>query len=142
MAIKSPDVKVLWARSGNRCALCFASLTHESTKASPVGQQAHIKGENSGKGKKPSARYDQEQSDDARNSYGNLILLCPTCHTIIDKNEEEYTVERLLSIKELHERKITESIRSQTLNVTYYELEHTLRHLVQNQAEQASDDLH
>lgn len=141
MAIKLKDVKVLWAKSGNRCAICFKSLTHESEDVSAVGEQAHIKGENSGKSKQPSARYDKLQSEDERNSYANLVLLCPTCHTIIDKNEAEYTVERLHIIKDEHERKIADSIKKQTLNVTFYELEHTLRHLIRNQPTAADEDL-
>jgi hypothetical protein len=131
VSIPIPDVKVLWAKSGNRCAICFIPLTRELSSTILVGQQAHIKGEHAGKNNKPSsARYDDAQSRTERNSYANLILLCPTCHTTIDKDETSYSVERLHSIKQLHERKIEESIRENTLNVTFFELEDVLRHLV------------
>jgi len=137
-----PDMKVLWARSGNRCAVCFIALTQDLTKATPIGEQAHIKGEHSGQGSiKQSARYDENQSNSERNSYANYILLCPTCHTTIDKDEITYTVDRLLSIKNLHERKISEAIKSCALNVTFYELEHTLRHLINNLDTSATNDL-
>lgn len=142
MAIAQPDMKVLWAKSGNRCAICFAPLTQELTKAIPIGEQAHIKGEHSGKGTvKKSARYDEHQTISDRNSYTNLMLLCPTCHTTIDKDETAYTVERLISIKDQHERKISDAIKASTINVTYYELEHTLRHLILNLDITATTDL-
>lgn len=141
--IPPPDVKVLWAKSGNRCAICFQALTHSNSSMSvPVGEQAHIKGENPGKNGKPSsARYDSQQDKYERNSYNNLILLCPTCHTKIDKDEVSYTVERLHSVKQLHERKVEDSIRQNALNVTFYELEDVLRHLVNTGAGGSSYDL-
>nr|WP_190277844.1 HNH endonuclease [Colwellia psychrerythraea] len=41
------------------------------------------------------------------NTYQNLILLCANDHTAVDKNTEYYTVDRLLSIKEEHENKVS-----------------------------------
>ena len=143
MAISDPDVKVLWAKSGNRCAICFTSLTHDGDiKTVPVGQQAHIKGEHSGNNNaKASARYDVGQSNTERNSYANLILLCPTCHTKIDKDEQTFTVDRLHAIKEQHEQKIANAIKSSAINVTFFELADTLRHLVANKSVGAVYDL-
>lgn len=47
-------------------------------------------------------------------NYVNLILLCPTHHTIIDKAPEgQFTVERLLQWKATHERRIEESLAAQ-----------------------------
>jgi hypothetical protein len=61
---------------------------------------AHIKGERPG-----ANRYDPNQSPTERNVYGNLILLCPNHHTLIDKpeNEHEFSVDKLASFKEDHE---------------------------------------
>jgi hypothetical protein len=39
----------------------------------------------------------------------NLILLCPTCHTIIDKAESDYTRETLLTWKTAHAQKISDA---------------------------------
>ena len=82
----------------------------ENTQSYTVGEMAHIKGEKPG-----SNRYDSSQDDSDRNSYENLILLCPTHHTIIDKpeNEETYSVARLLKIKEEHEAFILRRLTSQ-----------------------------
>lgn len=46
-----------------------------------------------------------EQKSDANfevNSFDNLMMLCPSCHTIIDKNEKAYPRELLLGWKANH----------------------------------------
>lgn len=63
-----------------------------------TGEVCHIKGARPG-----SARYDPGQTDVERHAYPNLILMCPTHHTVIDDDEEAYTVERLCKIKAAHE---------------------------------------
>lgn len=100
MAASGPsvtDVKVLFARSGNRCAFpkCTSPIVLDGTL---VGEVCHIKGAKLG-----SARHDPGQSDIDRNAYSNLILLCSTHHTVVDDDEEAYTVERLNRMKALHE---------------------------------------
>jgi hypothetical protein len=42
-------------------------------------------------------------NDTERHAYNNLILMCPTHHTVIDDDEEAYSVERLYKIKAEHE---------------------------------------
>jgi hypothetical protein len=63
-----------------------------------TGEVCHIKGARPG-----SARYDPGQTDVERHAYANLVLMCPTHHTVIDDDEEAYTVERLFKIKAVHE---------------------------------------
>lgn len=63
-----------------------------------TGEVCHIKGARLG-----SARYDDQQTDLERHAYANLILMCPTHHTVIDDDEETYTVDRLCKIKAAHE---------------------------------------
>jgi hypothetical protein len=91
------DIKLLFARSGNRCAFpkCRASMALNDTL---TGEVCHIKGTRPG-----SARYDPTQADVERHAYANLVLMCPTHHTVIDDDEEAYTVERLCKIKAAHE---------------------------------------
>lgn len=67
-----------------------------------VGEVCHIKGSRPG-----SARYDSAQSATERNHRDNLILMCPTHHTVIDDDEISYPVERLLLIKRDHEANAT-----------------------------------
>jgi hypothetical protein len=91
------DIKLLFARSGNRCAFPKCSAPMEANETL-TGEICHIKGARPG-----SARYDSHQTDVERHAYANLVLMCPTHHAVIDDDEEEYTVERLCKIKVAHE---------------------------------------
>lgn len=108
MGINQKDIKLLWGRSGNRCAICKMILTQDKTAESAsftLGEQAHIVGE-----KENSARGMSMLTEEHRNSYHNLILLCPNHHAEIDKNEEDWPTERLYQIKSTHELWVTESL--------------------------------
>lgn len=109
MAISSKSIKLLWSNAAGRCSFvgCNERLSvEEAAEVSPytIGEMAHIKGNKLG-----SNRYDVEQSADERDSYENLILLCPTHHTLIDKveNEDKYNVEVLHGMKREHENFIS-----------------------------------
>ena len=92
-----PTLKGLFAKSSNRCAFpkCTVNLVQGDTL---LGRVCHIKGSKPG-----SARYDPSQDDADRHSDGNLIILCPNHHAVIDDDDETYTVERLLRMKAQHE---------------------------------------
>ncbi len=45
-------------------------------------------------------------SEEERGAFENLILLCPVCHTIIDKAPEVYTDEVILRWKRMHAEKL------------------------------------
>lgn len=108
MSIGQRDIKLLWGRSGNRCAICRRELTQDKaalTSAFTLGEQAHIVGE------KPDApRGKSPLSQPERDSYHNLILLCPNDHAIIDKNEADWPVEKLHQVKSEHELWVTETL--------------------------------
>ena len=94
-----PTIKRLFAHSGNRCAFprCTAALFEGATG---IGEVCHIKAENPG-----GPRYDPQQTPAERHGYDNLILMCANHHTVIDDDEEAYTVERLLKLKAEHEQR-------------------------------------
>ncbi len=105
MAISEKSIKLLWSNAAGRCSFssCGENLTvAEAAGYAPytLGEMAHIKGKKPG-----SNRYDENQRDTERDGYGNLILLCPTHHTLIDKaeNEAHFTVELLHEMKVEHE---------------------------------------
>ncbi|TQV65692.1 HNH endonuclease [Exilibacterium tricleocarpae] len=105
MAISEKSIKLLWSNAAGRCSFssCDVRLTvAEAAEYAPytLGEMAHIKGNKPG-----SNRYDENQSSKERDSYENLILLCPTHHTLIDKieNQERFTVELLHEMKIEHE---------------------------------------
>ena len=95
----SATVKRLFAVSGNECAFpkCIVSLVdHASGKV--TGRICHIRGRKPG-----SPRYDRGQSNAERHAFGNLVLMCPIHHDVVDADEQSYTVKRLRAIKLSHE---------------------------------------
>jgi hypothetical protein len=108
MTISQKSIKILWANAAGRCAFpgCETKLcTQESGQAAPytIGEMAHIKGEKAG-----SNRYDALQTPAERDDYTNLVLLCPTHHTEVDKPENVgiYSVVALLKLKADHEANV------------------------------------
>ena len=100
MGISVKTHKMLWGRSGNKCAICKTDLAEDITETddySILGEEAHIvaREETGPRGK--STLIEQE-----RDKYSNLILLCQKHHKIIDDHESVYPVEKLLEIKQQH----------------------------------------
>ena len=88
------DLKKLWGRSAGRCSICHQQvLPLIDDNVDVIGDMAHIIAY-----KKDGARGDENVEHD--NSYENLILLCPTCHRIVDHNPEKYSKEELLRKKQ------------------------------------------
>lgn len=105
MPIPISQQRVLFQRSGNRCAFpdCGRVLTATSPSGETVvlGEMAHIVGESP-----DGPRGDSSLTPDERNRYENLILLCNTHHQLIDSQPQTYPVERLRAMKEDHESRI------------------------------------
>ncbi len=107
MAIRDVDRKLLWGRSGNQCAFpeCRQELTVDLGVDPPLrntvvlGEEAHIVArEDDGPRGDPGVPLSE------RNAYDNLILLCPTHHTLIDKEHgRSFPVDVLLAMKRAHE---------------------------------------
>ena len=99
--------KALFALSGNQCAHpnCSQRLTHRPgpcATTSVVGEVCHIHGR-----KRGSPRWKPELTDEQIHDSSNLILLCPTHHTIVDNHPETYTADVLRTWKNDRERKYT-----------------------------------
>jgi hypothetical protein len=110
MAINQKDIKLLWGRSANRCAICKIELAQDSSAhnaAFTLGEMAHVVGEKEG-----AARGNSILTTLERNGYHNLILLCPNHHTIIDGNEKDWPIEKLHLIKSEHELWVRETLSS------------------------------
>lgn len=90
-------IKRLFAHSANRCPFpkCASALVFGE---SVVGEICHIEADRPG-----GPRYNANQSPAERQSYENLILMCPAHHKVVDDDEETYTVERLKAMKAKHE---------------------------------------
>ncbi|MFD0894394.1 hypothetical protein ACFQ5Q_12265 [Luteolibacter ambystomatis] len=92
-------IKRLFAGSHNECAMprCKSPIIIGETV---VGDVCHIGARN-----KKGPRYNPDLTLKERNDFPNLLVLCKTCHKIVDSNEKTYTVELLGEIKTLHESK-------------------------------------
>ncbi len=98
---RDPVIKKLFALSHNVCAFpgCDVKLA-DTTWPTVQARICHIYGLNWG-----SVRYVDWMTDDERNDYPNLLLLCPNHHATIDELEPaKWSADRLLELKEAHER--------------------------------------
>jgi hypothetical protein len=100
--MRDKDIKILWGRSGNRCAICKLELTADGAMET-LGEMAHIVGQSQN-----GPRGNHDLTD--RDTYDNLILLCPTHHVEIDKNHAAWPIERLRAIKADHEAWVSEQL--------------------------------
>ena len=101
MAISDKTRKALWAKSGNRCSICKVELVQNEKHAGVnliIGEECHIV---SAKEKGPRGNVKEDLND--FDSFENLLLLCANDHKKIDEFTDIYTVEKLKSIKKLHE---------------------------------------
>lgn len=128
MSVSYPTKLLLAMRSGNICALedCLKHLSADGISSGPavIGEAAHIYGEQPGTDRSPaSARYRKDMINNDRNHFDNLIYLCPSCHTKIDKQEEDYPAYWLIKRKATHESWVASQLDKNMDKVTFAELE-------------------
>lgn len=102
--MRDKDIKILWGRSGNRCAICKLELTADGSLET-LGEMAHIVARSPNG---PRGTQDLPLNDP--DSYDNLILLCPTHHVQVDKDPAAWSVARLLAAKADHEAWVSEQL--------------------------------
>jgi len=110
MSITLKAHKMLWGRSGNRCAMpdCRKELVMDATETddeSLIGEECHIVAESAN-----GPRGDPNFGEEKLNTYANLVLLCRVHHKIIDDQPNTYSVKYLKEIKASHERWVRESL--------------------------------
>src|SRR6266699_3648707 len=90
-------VRRLFAVSGNRCVFhrCPVRVV---TDGSITAQMCHIKARSP-----DGPRFDASQTEDERNAFDNLLLLCGVHHKVVDDDVETYTVERLQRLRAVQE---------------------------------------
>ncbi|MDD3718995.1 MAG: HNH endonuclease signature motif containing protein [Actinomycetota bacterium] len=109
MGISDKTRKVLWGRSGNRCAICKHELVlaaSSSDEESVVGEECHIIS-----GKVGGPRYDSGFPLEQIDAYENLILLCRVHHKAVDDQSETYTADILRQMKMNHEKWVSEKLK-------------------------------
>lgn len=106
MAISDKTRKFLWAKSGNRCAICKTELITniQSSQEFNIGEECHII---SSKVKGPRHVNDLLEYD----NYENLILLCRNHHIEIDTLSDTFTEEVLRFMKTNHENWVRRTIK-------------------------------
>lgn len=107
MPITQATRKILWGRSGNRCARCRRQLVESATALDDdavVGEECHIFAQGV-----EGPRSAGEPPPDLHH-HSNLILLCSTCHTIVDRQPGEYTIAKLRDMRAQHEGWVNEAL--------------------------------
>jgi len=101
---RKDTLRELFLKSGNECA--YPGCTHKIISSSGVflAQICHIEAANEG-----GERFNQSLTNEQRRSFENLILMCHAHHKVTD-DVNEYTVERMKSIKSQHESKFTDIV--------------------------------
>lgn len=117
------DIKILYAKAAGRCSFpeCRKVVVLEKTlgdKTKQVGKIAHIVAHSS-KGPRADSTYPKDKLD----TYENWLLLCPTCHDIVDAQVSKYSVSFLRQIKNEHESWIAEQLDQGMSEVSFAELE-------------------
>ena len=119
---KPQQIKVLWgiaaicARPG-----CGTRLVQEKTAQdpeAPIGEMAHIAAFSPG-----GPRHDPTMTAADIDSAENIILLCPTDHTIVDAQDSTYTAAELRDWKIKHDAFIIDVISARVRAVGFQELD-------------------
>ena len=135
MSISSTTRKILWARSGNRCAICSNELVKDQFGTTTIsGEECHIVSSKE-RGPRHRAMPDYDIIE-------NLILLCQEHHKMIDENPNRFSEAILQQIKEVHESKMrTDSKKDEQPSILLAKADHVtdiIRCL--NDAEQYATD--
>lgn len=105
MAISVRVQRKLLVTSGGYCGnpACHRNLFDffETGEITNIEEMAHIIGH-----KEDGPRGEDELPLSERDEFDNIILLCPTCHTTIDKNPKLYPKETIRKWKREHEESI------------------------------------
>lgn len=103
--IQQDTTRMLWAVSAGMCEFsgCPNRLyTHHVTKENiNLAQRAHIYAFSNG-GKRFSPLLPRSKINDIN----NLMLVCGSCHELIDSSNTDYSAEQLLAMKKEHEERI------------------------------------
>ena len=122
MSILPKDIKLLWAKAAGLCSICKMPLYIEANnlplRDTLIGAMCHIVGDKLNSG----PRHKSHLTNEERDQYPNLILLCNNHHTEIDGNEQKYTIEELHKIKLDHEIWVQNTLKIKNCHELHYEL--------------------
>lgn len=87
--------------SGNLCAFPRCDLPIVEAVGTITGEICHIRARNEG-----GPRFDVTQSEDERQGFDNLVLLCRRHHKTVDAEPDVYSVDALEEIKRIREEEM------------------------------------
>ena len=109
MGIAEQTKRMLLSKSGGYCQrpACRSELFRffESGSVVSISEMAHVISRS-----ESGPRGEADISASLRDEFENLILLCPTCHTLIDKAEGEFPPSLIRQWKEGHEAQIERAL--------------------------------
>lgn len=109
--------RVAYRCSNPQCRITTIGPKDGSNGIVNIGEAAHICAASPG-GK----RYDNNMSSEERSSYDNGIWLCSNCAAMIDRDENNYTVEKLHKWKQEAELQAIKNIMRREVSVDTVEL--------------------
>ncbi len=128
MSISAKDVKKLWGLAAGRCSrpgcaeVCIKFLAEDPTV---IGEMAHVIA------KSPAGPRGVVAGGE--DTYENLVLLCPTHHTEVDKSPPgTFPPEVLLDWKRRHEANVANALISPSFASSNELAEYILRLLIEN----------
>ena len=92
--------KLSWFYTDGNCCLCSKKIGYFEHDGF-IGEFAHIIDL-----QQATLRYDSNKKIDELNSVNNIMVLCPNCHTRIDKESEKYSTSYLMQQKQKYENNI------------------------------------
>ncbi len=102
---KQETLRELFLKSGNQCAFPGCNRIMINDEGVFVGQLCHIEAAEQG-----GERFNENQTNEERRAFGNLLLLCYEHHRITN-DIERYPVSEMNRIKAEHEAKYTDAAR-------------------------------
>jgi hypothetical protein len=96
---KPETLRELYLKSGNQCAFGTCNELIINNEGTLIGEVCHIEAALPG-----GERFNEDQSNEDRRAFENLILLCRNHHAITN-NVDEFSVESMIEMKATHEAK-------------------------------------
>lgn len=113
-------VKQLFISCGHTCPFPGCTLTlidYGSDPPTILGEIAHIEASSTA-----GPRGNANLSAKSRDAYENLIVLCPTHHTLVDKDPARFPTEDLRAWKAAAERSVRERLAIAVISISFAEI--------------------
>ena len=119
-SIQSKIIPLLWGKAAGCCELCSTPV-YEEGLLRQVGNYTNVAHINAASPGGP--RYDAEQTPDERGSIDNLMLICRSCHKLIDDNPDDFPTTMLRALKAEREQAVAslmEGLQQERCTVVKY----------------------